>query len=294
MECLSSQGSADSISPSAPGCGQFFIASKIDMLKECFCPECGKGHFAKRQFTETFVVSDWRNSELTWTSFTAGSRDHAKTSQAPAKVSASWLASEADFISKSKGSSASAVRDLYFSKTSRQLELVASTSSSNHLPSSGMTVGGRLYQPPKLAPRTYANDGSSWPTPTARDWKDGTAKSCQNVPVNGLLGRAVHLWPTPRAQMANGSGPSRIGNKMDLQTTVKFATPQARDFRIGQTSRWESPDRSRNLNDQIGGSLNPSWVEWLMGFPNEWTVLDASVTQWFQSKRKSRSKDCAA
>jgi hypothetical protein len=28
----------------------------------------------------------------------------------------------------------------------------------------------------------------------------------------------------------------------------------------------------------IGGSLNPQWVEWLMGFPSEWTALDASET----------------
>lgn len=35
-----------------------------------------------------------------------------------------------------------------------------------------------------------------FPTPTARDWKDGTAKSCENVPTNGLLGRAVHMLPT--------------------------------------------------------------------------------------------------
>ena len=31
-----------------------------------------------------------------------------------------------------------------------------------------------------------------WPTPTARDWKDGKAESCINVPINSLLGRAVH------------------------------------------------------------------------------------------------------
>ena len=57
-----------------------------------------------------------------------------------------------------------------------------------------------------------------WPTPTARDWKDGTAKSCENVPVNALLGRSVH-------------GPGQPEN----------------------------------------GSLNPTWVEWLMGFPAGWT-----------------------
>jgi hypothetical protein len=32
-----------------------------------------------------------------------------------------------------------------------------------------------------------------WPTPTSRDYyKDGSAKSCANVPTNGLLGREVH------------------------------------------------------------------------------------------------------
>jgi hypothetical protein len=35
---------------------------------------------------------------------------------------------------------------------------------------------------------------------------------------------------------------------------------------------------------EIGGSLNPMWVEWLMGFPLEWTVLDASATQSFRCK----------
>lgn len=44
-----------------------------------------------------------------------------------------------------------------------------------------------------------------WPTPTGRDYKDGTAKSCENVPVNGLLGRAVHLWRTPDASMDRGA-----------------------------------------------------------------------------------------
>jgi hypothetical protein len=31
---------------------------------------------------------------------------------------------------------------------------------------------------------------SIWPTPTGRDWKDGSAKACANIAVNGLLGPA--------------------------------------------------------------------------------------------------------
>src|SRR5690606_16066265 len=52
-----------------------------------------------------------------------------------------------------------------------------------------------------------------WPTPTTRDYKDGSAESCKNVPVNGLLGRAVHMWPSP---VASGklNGGTRDFNKL--------------------------------------------------------------------------------
>jgi hypothetical protein len=32
-----------------------------------------------------------------------------------------------------------------------------------------------------------------WPTPTARDYKDGSKSSCVHIPVKGNLGRAVHV-----------------------------------------------------------------------------------------------------
>ena len=33
-----------------------------------------------------------------------------------------------------------------------------------------------------------------------------------------------------------------------------------------------------DLAAQVGGQLNPTWVEWLMGFPIGWTDLNASET----------------
>jgi hypothetical protein len=39
-----------------------------------------------------------------------------------------------------------------------------------------------------------------------------------------------------------------------------------------------------------GGSLNPTWVEWLMGFPLGWTALDASETPSSRKSRRSSSK----
>jgi len=61
-----------------------------------------------------------------------------------------------------------------------------------------------------------------------------------------------------------------------------FATPQARDYRSGSLDRWNDPRRSRNLNDQVGGLLNPKWEEWLMGWTIGWTELKPLAMDRFQ------------
>jgi hypothetical protein len=110
-------------------------------------------------------------------------------------------------------------------------------------PRSGMTRNGIAYQRPPSALVTAETESGSWPTPTARDWKDGTAAACRNVPANGLLGRVVH-----------------------------------------ESSR-------RQTDSPESGSLNPVFVEWLMGYPLGWTDLGASATR---SSRKSRNGSAAA
>ena len=94
----------------------------------------------------------------------------------------------------------------------------------------------------QICPETVA----LWPTPTSRDYKDGSAAACRNVPVNGLLGRAVHqnrLLTTPTASDAVGT---------------------------------HGGGNSRSLRTDAGGQLNPTWVEWLMGFPIGFTELKPS------------------
>jgi hypothetical protein len=73
-----------------------------------------------------------------------------------------------------------------------------------------------------------------------------------------------------------------------------FATTQARDFRTGQTERFEDPARTKNLNDQIGGQLNPPWVEWLMGWPIGWTDLRPLETDRFHKWPNSHSEPSTA
>src|SRR5690606_23019406 len=81
---------------------------------------------------------------------------------------------------------------------------------------------------------------------------------------------------------------------VDLFSAVLWRIPLARD---GQARGHSDPKKrieqghSVGLGDQVGGQLNPTWVEWLMGYPAGWTELNASVTQWFRSKRGKRSKN---
>ena len=93
----------------------------------------------------------------------------------------------------------------------------------------------------------------------------------------------VRLWPTPRA--TDGSKGSRTeegaekelarGKNVDLGVTVKmWPTPRAFMHKDSTTDRGKS-----NLGEVVGGQLNPTRVEWLMGFPLGWTDLEDSETQ---------------
>lgn len=138
----------------------------------------------------------------------------------------------------------------------------------------------------------------NWPTTTTttRDHKDGTAESCKNVPVNGLLGRFVHLhsgrpdlesrntdgslqelWPTPEGM--GGGKTSRGGDRKDellLGGMVKeqWRTPSDPTKRGGSQPAEKRAEGGHtiNLEDQLHtqGKLNPAWVCLLMNLPVHW------------------------
>ncbi len=171
-----------------------------------------------------------------------------------------WAESEADFSSTSQGLSVKQTRDLYFSKTSQQLELVASMVSRKHLPSSGMISGGRLYQPKKLAPVTFAKDGSDLPTPTAQSYGSNQG---------GAAGRTGKRRQSVASMASRGLIP----------------TPMARDWKGSGGANRESPD----LSFTMGGNLNPRFVEEIMGYPVGHTSLEDWAMLWYRSKRGKRS-----
>jgi len=75
------------------------------------------------------------------------------------------------------------------------------------------------------------------------------------------------MWPTPRAneRQQHNSGDDYVA----LSKAVKpWPTP---------TANRRSGLQSHGIN-AISGQLNPTWVEWLMGFPIGWTDLEHSET----------------
>ena len=125
-----------------------------------------------------------------------------------------------------------------------------------------------------------------WPTPiasTGGPYKNHKGDE-KKIPSSGNpLATAVAMWPTPQARDYKGpSGRSMKGTETDLPQAVKmWPTPRARDWKMtGDVANWaESAIGDECLRRAVGrkeatpGSLNPQWVEWLMGYPEGWTDL---------------------
>ena len=128
-----------------------------------------------------------------------------------------------------------------------------------NLPKSGMTQNGVLYQQPDWVRPINAIALLSWPTPTASDWK-GRGPNSEQQGLPEVVKTRMGLWPTPRAAQAETRNHTvyerSMGKPQNLENRIASADPST-----------------------VGGKLNPTWVEWLMGFPLGWTDLEASETQ---------------
>lgn len=159
-----------------------------------------------------------------------------------------------------------------------------SASSSPTWPRAGMTRNGTAYRLRPSAPRTSVTGSSLWPTPVAHD--DGKTPEAhlamkQRMPggprstITSLtvMVKAVErgLWPTPRATDGDRGG------RGDLLAMVRTGLDSRR-------KNWPTPTATRRSGLQshganaVTGQLNPTWVEWLMGFPPGWTDLGPSAT----------------
>lgn len=103
--------------------------------------------------------------------------------------------------------------------------------------------------------------------------ENGSATNAENghthfIMMNGTVARtaAPKMWLTPQANedaagTPNGNMQKMLGN----HPLIRGTTPE----------QWKS------------GTLNPMWIEWLMGFPLGWTDCDASAMPRFQQWQHS-------
>jgi DNA (cytosine-5)-methyltransferase 1 len=163
-----------------------------------------------------------------------------------------------------------------------------------NLPKSGMTQNGALFQQPDWVRPIDETDLLLWPTPTTQEVEhpnaeltpSGRRKSKNGKTSHSLgLADAVQMWPTPQARDWKGpSGRSLKGTETDLPMAVqKWPTPRAAQGEArNHTVYAREYGKPQNLENRIaqvepsaiGGKLNPTWVEWLMGFPTGWTDLE--------------------
>ena len=127
-------------------------------------------------------------------------------------------------------------------------------------PRSGMMLNGTVYPQLRLVPRTSVTGCSSWPTPQASEATHGGPNARDSNGKMHLSAMAAR-WPTPQA-----SDHRDRGNLSDPCIQRRIA--KGKQINLSMAAK----------DGATSGALNPTWVEWLMGFPSEWTDLNASET----------------
>jgi hypothetical protein len=114
------------------------------------------------------------------------------------------------------------------------------------LPRSGMTRNGLLWELPMLEQTTKGTESGLLPKPTMQGLNGGSNSRKAAI--------ARGTWPTPRLSDYKGATSAEAMGKA-AERGFNPNLPEATAASVG------------------GGKLNPTWVEWLMGWPLGWTDL---------------------
>jgi hypothetical protein len=140
--------------------------------------------------------------------------------------------------------------------------------------------------------------GKSTPELLAKYDPDTSSWRTSQLCLGGDLAEFSEIWPRS-GSMLNGIAYQLppLAPVTDATDSGLWPTPSARDWK--DTPGMMRQAEARNRTDQLpravyaaemassgDGTLNPNWVEWLMGFPVGWTDLKHSA---IQSCRKSQN-----
>ena len=283
--------------------GEQSVQSSGSSTPQAYCaPDKMTGFSRLSRFGMTFKpLTESRGEELL-TLYRAGF--HAKTSRLQEKVSES-MGKEVGCGEKWRGSFTKYDPDSSMWRTHQCSLLGDLEPFSETWPQWGLMRNGECWEQTTLAQTIRGIESGSgqnkWATPTTMDklppksaqalFKEATeARPNRSKPAN-LRDQVSNMqnWPTPNAWDGK-RGPRSEENlrtkkhQINLITAVKQAerekllpTPNARDWKDGKTAgNRKSPGLgvvAHQLDTQVGGQLNPTWVEWLMGWPLGWSEL---------------------
>ena len=148
----------------------------------------------------------------------------------------------------------------------------------------GTPAGRLLFRLVPSTPRTGGTGSPLWPTITKFD------ATCGDLPGKEYNGETRHamkliqaakLWPMPTASPCGitartGGRPLEKSTKLGTQVAMAeglLPTPIATDWK-NRGRKEREKGREFQLQGYVGGQLNPTWVEALMGFPVGWTELE--------------------
>ena len=226
---------------------------------------------------------------------------HAK--RTVSRESASALPARASSLPRSFGSPTSAGLIVSSERTCRGMRTDNSKRSSQHWSDWATALRLEYSARPESEERTDASGCSSWPTPMA-----GTpAQNGNNAAGNSDFSRkamdlASALWPTPRTITDGGESAERkqeLGRTEsgggDLQASaLTWSTPRASVDQLSSAPDQATPAGPTSSPERR--TLNPLFVEWLMGWPIGWTDCDCAetgFTLWQQRMRGLLSTLCS-
>lgn len=171
------------------------------------------------------------------------------------------------------------------------------------LPKSGTMRNGLCWERTTWEPRTSVNASGYlvWiGTPTA----PGKKRSEKFREGNKLPNphEFVEMFPSPTASCGGKESNRKTGKKL-ITVVSQFPTPRTKGM-CGGTGSFQkmksletqgiiSSEERRQMTAGNGGQLNPTWVEWLMGWPLEWTALKPLATDKFRLWRQLHSGFCS-
>ena len=183
----------------------------------------------------------------------------------------------------------------------------------------GSMRSGECWVRPMSVPRIKETESGLWPTPNVpnggrslahvSEWSESGRTAYHNgKKVQVGLESAVKLWPTPKANDAKKRGNFDVTNPRNglpaaakrwptpVASMSKGSSPASLTRKSGASCQNDRLDHAVMASD--GGQLNPTWVEWLMGWPQDWTDLKplemARFHEWQQQHSPSYRTEVAA